>query len=109
MGTRPPLTAAAFAALAFAAGCASEGPAQPTFERPSYEGSSVVPEGVTEMRESLADQRAETVSRMEAARPEPVEMEADDGSDPFGAALDAFGWFAERTRQVLTLQAFGLW
>lgn len=96
--------------LAGAAGCASDGPTRPeTGQGPSYDRSELVPSGVTEMRDQMASQRTETLDRMDAMRPESVELDTHDGSDPLGSVLDAFGWAAGKTLDVLSLQAFGLW
>jgi len=94
------------AALLAGAGCASDGPVRP--ESPGLDRSEIVPSGVTEMRESLAAQRSDTLGRMDTARPEASDAPTG-GPDVLDTVLDAVGWAAGRTVDVLSLQAFGLW
>jgi hypothetical protein len=102
------VVAAAFlaGALLAAGGCASDGPVRP--ESPGLDRSEIVPSGVSEMRESLAAQRSGTLDAMDTARPEAADAPTG-GPGVFDTVLDAVGWAAGRTLDVLSLQAFGLW
>ena len=102
--------AATLACAVSSTGCASDGPSGSAMDPgSSYDRSEMVPSGVTEMREQMASQRSETLDRMDSVRPESADMSTDDGTDPLGSMLDAFGWAAGKTLDVLSLQAFGLW
>lgn len=68
----------------------------------------VVPEGVSEMRETMASQRSETLSRMDSARTTSAASESD-GGGMLGDLADAIGWTMDGAVDVLSLHALGLW
>ena len=91
------------AVLLAAAGCASDAPVRPESPR-----SDVVPSGVSDMRESLASQRGETLDRMDTVRPEAADAPTG-GPGMLDTVMDAVGWATGTAVDVLTLQAFGIW
>jgi len=91
------------AVLLAAAGCASDAPVRPESPR-----SEVVPSGISDMRESLASQRGETLDRMDTVRPEAADAPTG-GPGMLDTVMDAVGWATGSAVDVLTLEAFGIW
>lgn len=103
-----PVLLATVAAAASGPGCASAGPerpvlpGRPTVERPD----GLVPEGVTEMRESLAEMRAENRERMDTALVRKTTLsETPTGPTFWDSVGDALGSAVD----VLSLRALGIW
>ncbi|MCE9636067.1 MAG: hypothetical protein K8T90_10205 [Planctomycetes bacterium] len=92
-----------------AAGCASDGPTRPELpDRPTVERpEGAVPEGVTEMREALADRRSESRDLMDTTLVHPTTLETHEPAGPgvFGF-LNRVGNLA---LDVVSLRTFGLW
>lgn len=99
--------ALAISAVPLLPGCASgpqrpELPSRPEAQRPD----GLVPEGVTEMREHLADMRAENRDRMDAAIVRPTTL----SESPTGPGFwDHVGNAIGKSVDFLTLRALGVW
>ena len=92
------------------AGCASDGPTRPELpDRPSVERpEGLVPDGVSEMREGLADRRAASRDLMDTTLIQPAKLETHE--PPSGPGVLGFlNNVGNTALDILSLRTLGLW
>jgi hypothetical protein len=102
------LTVLALGAALGVSGCASDGPThatlpdRPTVERPD----GITPDGVAEMRETMADRRSASRDLMDSTL---VTSSALDTNEPGPDFLGYLGTLTGYALDALSLQTFGIW